>query len=106
MIDTAKPKPQILIKDILHYNQRKEGIQSWSIHFEKIELPLQSLIFSFRELIAWYGMAVAGQHLGMYLAWLVMVCYLSGRSHQTHLWYLKKIENFPKDRRNIFPGIF
>ncbi|CAH3151198.1 unnamed protein product [Pocillopora meandrina] len=58
------------------------------------------------ELIAWYGMAVAGQHLGVYLAWLVMVCYLSGRSHQTHLWYLKKIENFPKDRRNIFPGIF
>lgn len=58
------------------------------------------------ELIAWYGMALAGQHLGMYLAWLVMVCYLCGRSHQTHLWYQKKIENFPKDRRNIFPGIF
>lgn len=58
------------------------------------------------ELIAWYGIAVAGQHLCMYLAWLVMVSYLSGRSHQTQLWYQKKIENFPKDRRNLFPGIY
>ncbi|KAJ7350968.1 hypothetical protein OS493_037502 [Desmophyllum pertusum] len=60
----------------------------------------------FGELIAWYGMAVAGQHLCVYLAWLSMLCYLSGRSHQTQVWYQKKIENFPKDRRNLFPGIY
>lgn len=57
-------------------------------------------------MIAWYGIAMAGQHLCMYLAWLVMVSYLSGRSHQTQLWYQKKIEHFPKDRRNLFPGIY
>ena len=62
--------------------------------------------FCFSELIAWYGMAVSCRHLCVYLAWLTMVSYLAGRSHQTQLWYQKKIENFPKDRRNLFPGIY
>lgn len=58
------------------------------------------------ELVAWFGMAVVCQHLGIYLAWMVMVCYLAGRSHQTQQWYQKKIEDFPKDRNNLFPGIY
>lgn len=60
----------------------------------------------FSEVIAWYGMAVVCNHLCIYLAWMVIVCYLAGRSHQTQLWYQKKIENFPKDRRNLFPGVY
>ncbi|KAK2549736.1 Very-long-chain enoyl-CoA reductase [Acropora cervicornis] len=58
------------------------------------------------ELVAWFGMAVVCQHFGIYLGWMVMVTYLAGRSHQTQQWYQKKIDNFPTDRRNMFPGIY
>ncbi|EDO37345.1 predicted protein, partial [Nematostella vectensis] len=59
----------------------------------------------FGELMAWLGMAIAGQHFALYLSWLTMVAYLAGRSHQTRHWYIKKIENFPQDRWNLLPGI-
>lgn len=81
-------------------------ISVWDPHSSFISSYWLTYFVTFSELIAWYGIAVAGQHLCMYLAWLVMVSYLSGRSHQTQLWYQKKIENFPKDRRNLFPGIY
>ena len=82
------------------------GMEQGTFLIDSGHSVIHTCFVAFSELIAWYGMAVAGQHLGLYLAWLVMVCYLSGRSHQTQLWYQKKIENFPKDKRNVFPGIY
>lgn len=76
-----------------------------------INLTLLTVYFKaffscFSELIAWLGMSILYQHSCLYLSWLTMVAYLSGRSHQTRLWYLKKFDKFPQHLKNLFPGIY
>ncbi|GBF49695.1 hypothetical protein LPTSP4_12110 [Leptospira ryugenii] len=60
----------------------------------------------FFELISWFGFAMVSTYLDMYFVFFIMAGYLAGRSHQTRLWYLANVENFPKDRKRILPYIY
>ncbi|MCC5815790.1 MAG: hypothetical protein JJT78_13640 [Leptospira sp.] len=60
----------------------------------------------FFELISWLGIAIVSTYLESYFIFIIMLGYLSGRSNQTREWYLKRIPEFPKDRKRIFPFLY
>lgn len=58
------------------------------------------------ELVAWYGVAVTGQHAQLWVTAAGMTCYLLGRSKATREWYeSKKMEGFPGNRKLLVPGL-
>jgi len=58
------------------------------------------------EIIAWFGLALMSQQVALYASWFAVVMYLSGRAHQTKLWYAKKMETFPLSRARLVPFVF
>ena len=58
------------------------------------------------ELIAWFGIALISQHMNAFLVFTMMSSYLGGRSKATSEWYRSNIPNYPRDRKNIVPGLF
>lgn len=60
----------------------------------------------FFEIVDFVGLALASQTF-YGVAWAVYVAaYLSGRSVSTRNWYLKKVEGYPEERKNILPFLF
>ena len=60
----------------------------------------------FFELVNWLGVSLLCGHS---VVWVMHGCnmtYLAGRAVQTTRFYRKKIDNYPKDRKHIFPLIF
>merc|ERR1719491_166808 len=62
----------------------------------------------FFELIGWLGIAIVSRHLNVFLVFVSMTSYLSGRSVSQNEWNKKKFNkiNWPKDRLNLVPGLF
>lgn len=58
------------------------------------------------QVIAWWGIAVASQHLHTFLTAAGMTSYLLGRSFSTREWYLKKVDGYPAERKCMIPFLF
>ena len=58
------------------------------------------------EIIGWLGMAFISQTPYAFCSVLGMSIYLMGRSYATRQWYFHKMEDFPRQRKVIFPFIF
>jgi len=58
------------------------------------------------ELMSWLGVALASQALFTWTVLGFMTSYLCGRAYATTDWYHSKFDNYPKERRHIFPGLF
>lgn len=58
------------------------------------------------ELIAFYGIAVTGQHLVLLEDAVRMTFYLGSRSIATREWYRKKVEGYPLERKCLVPFVF
>ncbi|GLJ24750.1 hypothetical protein SUGI_0473120 [Cryptomeria japonica] len=58
------------------------------------------------EIVDWIGLAFISQTLYSWASVVWTVIYLAGRSYATRQWYLQKMENFPKQRKALFPFIF
>lgn len=58
------------------------------------------------ELIAWFGFALATWSPGGLFIFLISFANLFPRAIATHKWYQKKFEDYPKERKIIFPYIF
>ena len=55
------------------------------------------------EAVEWTGWALACWSLQAFAFATFAVLYLSARSYSHHLWYLKKFEDYPKDRKIFIP---
>ncbi|TGN17601.1 hypothetical protein [Leptospira idonii] len=60
----------------------------------------------FFELLSWFAYSLLSTHWETYLLFFLMSCYLTGRSHQTKLWYKAHIPAFPTERKRIWPYLF
>lgn len=60
----------------------------------------------FFEIVDFLGLALASQTFYGFGWFAFTVGYLSGRSVATKNWYLKKVDGFPEDRKNIVPFLF
>lgn len=60
----------------------------------------------FGELLSWYGIALLSQTVGAWVITTFMTTYLMGRAYATTQWYYKKMNNYPANRKHIFPYIF
>ena len=60
------------------------------------------------ELIGWLGIAIASNHLNVYLVFASMSSYLSGRSVAQNDFNRKKFSNdeWPETRKNLIPFVF
>ncbi|GLJ24749.1 hypothetical protein SUGI_0473110 [Cryptomeria japonica] len=58
------------------------------------------------EIVDWMGLAFISQTLYSWVSVFWTVVYLSSRSYATRQWYLQKMEDFPKQRKALFPFIF
>lgn len=58
------------------------------------------------EIIGWAGMAFISQTPYAFCSLLGTSFYLMGRSYATRGWYLQKMDDFPRQRKAIFPFIF
>jgi very-long-chain enoyl-CoA reductase len=60
------------------------------------------------ELIAWLGMAIAANHLNVYLVFFTMTSYLSGRSVAQNVWNREHFskQDWPTSRKNLVPFLF
>ena len=57
------------------------------------------------ETVEWVGWALACWSLQGLAFALFGVCYLSAKSYSHHNWYLKKFDNYPKNRKIFIPYI-
>eukprot|EP01083_Nonionella_stella_P048748 130143_1 len=57
----------------------------------------------FGEVIEWLGFAIAGSNAGGCAFAIMTFCNLFPRAVQTHTWYQKKFDNYPKDRKILIP---
>ena len=57
------------------------------------------------EIIAWTGIFLLSRHLGAFLVLAFIIAYLSARSLRTLAWYRERFNNFPTDRKGIFPFV-
>jgi hypothetical protein len=57
------------------------------------------------EIIAWTGIFLLSRHLGAFLVLAFIIAYLSARSLRTLAWYRERFNNFPADRKGIFPFV-
>eukprot|EP00747_Dinoflagellata_sp_TGD_P183729 gnl/TRDRNA2_/TRDRNA2_38827_c0_seq1.p1 gnl/TRDRNA2_/TRDRNA2_38827_c0~~gnl/TRDRNA2_/TRDRNA2_38827_c0_seq1.p1 ORF type:complete len:312 (+),score=37.79 gnl/TRDRNA2_/TRDRNA2_38827_c0_seq1:133-936(+) len=60
----------------------------------------------FFELVFWLGFACVTQHLNSFLTVADMTSYLMGRSVATTRWYRAKFEDYPPERKHLFPFVF
>jgi 3-oxo-5-alpha-steroid 4-dehydrogenase 1 len=58
------------------------------------------------EIIEWTGFAIAANSLPAWVFAIGTFCNLAPRASQHHQWYLKKFENYPKNRRAIIPFLW
>jgi very-long-chain enoyl-CoA reductase len=58
------------------------------------------------ELIAWLGVSLVSQHFLSFLCFLGMTAYLIDRSIAQAEWNRKKMESYPKERKNMLPFVF
>uniref|UniRef100_H2YSM1 3-oxo-5-alpha-steroid 4-dehydrogenase n=1 Tax=Ciona savignyi TaxID=51511 RepID=H2YSM1_CIOSA len=59
----------------------------------------------FGEALEWSGWALACWSVQGFAFAAFAVMYLSARSYSHHVWYLKKFEDYPKDRKIFIPYI-
>lgn len=57
----------------------------------------------FGEILEWFGFALLLQTPAAAWFSLFSTLFLGQRGYQTHQYYLKKIENYPKSRSSVFP---
>lgn len=57
------------------------------------------------EAVEWCGWALACWSIQGFAFAAFAVCYLSGRSYSHHTWYLKKFDDYPKDRKIFIPFV-
>ena len=83
-----------LRKDSLEYKIPRGGL------FEYVVCP--HYLF---EIITWLGIFLLSRHLGALLVLAFIIAYLSARSLRTLAWYRERFNNFPADRKGIFPFV-
>nr|XP_039252157.1 3-oxo-5-alpha-steroid 4-dehydrogenase 1-like [Styela clava] len=57
----------------------------------------------FGETVEWLGFAIASWSLQAAAFAVFALLYLSARSYTNHQWYIKKFEDYPKDRKIFIP---
>ncbi|ETO22469.1 3-oxo-5-alpha-steroid 4-dehydrogenase 1 [Reticulomyxa filosa] len=57
----------------------------------------------FGENLEWLGFGIAGNNVGGYVFALFTFANLFPRAAQSHQWYLKKFDNYPKNRKIYIP---
>jgi len=86
-------------------NLRKPGEKGYKIPagggFEYVATP-----HYFFELIGWYGVAFATQHVIAMLVAMAMTAYLGERAVAQTEWNVSKLDGYPKDRKHILPFLF
>jgi len=60
----------------------------------------------FGEIVEWTGWAIAGASLPAVAFAVFSFCNIGPRGFQHHQWYLKKFENYPKNRRAVIPFLW
>ena len=60
------------------------------------------------ELIGWFGIAVAADHMNAYLVFTTMASYLAGRAASQNEWNRSKFSeiDWPIKRKNMIPFLF
>jgi len=59
----------------------------------------------FGEIVEWSGFALVAQTpAAMWFAFFTL-CFLGQRGYQSHLYYLEKIKDYPKDRKGVIPFV-
>lgn len=64
------------------------------------------------ELVAWLGIAIAGNHPALFCCLFAFICYLCGRSQATMAWYRKKMngkdedQKMPKNWKRLIPFLY
>jgi len=60
----------------------------------------------FGEIVEWGGFALACWTVNAFAFFLFTTLYLSARARHHHIWYLKKFDNYPKNRKIVIPLIY
>lgn len=60
----------------------------------------------FGEIVEWLGWAIASWSLAGLAFFLFTAANLVPRARSHHRWYLEKFDNYPKDRKIIFPYLY
>ena len=91
--------------DSILINLRKKGDTGYYIPkgflFEYISSPNL-----FGEIVEWSGFAIMAWNLPALTFFVWTFANLIPRSKNHHDWLLKKFENYPKDRKKVFPFIY
>lgn len=69
--------------------------------FDKVTAPNL-----FGETIEWMGFFILAPSIASLSFWIWTLANLVPRARDHHQWYLKKFENYPKERKIMFPGIW
>lgn len=94
-----------LSSDQILFNLRKPGETGYKIPFGGFFRFISSPNY-FGEILEWTGFAIMTLSLG---AWVFLVWTLSNllpRAVQNHRWYQENFDNYPKERKVIFPFFF
>mgnify|MGYP001061655224 CR=1 FL=1 len=90
--------------DSILANLRKPGETGYRIPrgwlYEKISCPNY-----FGELLIWTGWAIATWSLAGVAFLLITAANLVPRAFSNHAWYLRKFDDYPSNRKAIFPGL-
>jgi hypothetical protein len=84
---------------------RKPGETGYKIPkgflFDKITAPNL-----FGEIIEWLGFFIVAPSTASLSFWLWTMANLVPRARDHHQWYKEKFNDYPKDRKVVFPGVF
>nr|CAB3266558.1 3-oxo-5-alpha-steroid 4-dehydrogenase 1-like [Phallusia mammillata] len=93
-----------LSSDQILRNLRKPGETGYKIpHGGMFEYVSAANLWG--EAVEWCGWALACWSLQSFAFAVFAVMYLSARSYNHHVWYLKKFDDYPKDRKIFVPFI-
>ena len=86
-------------------NLRKPGETGYKIPsgflFDKVSSPNL-----YGELIEWLGFVIIAPSLASLSFWVWSLANLVPRARDHHKWYLKKFDNYPKERKVLIPNIW
>ncbi|KAJ3100869.1 hypothetical protein HDU96_010195 [Phlyctochytrium bullatum] len=68
--------------------------------------PLIACPHYFFEIITWLGLGIFSSTLWGFMGAAISLGYLGMRSAKTSAWYREKMEDYPKNRKNLIPFIY
>ena len=94
-----------LSSDQILFNLRKPGETGYKIPFGGFFRFISSPNY-FGEILEWAGFAIMTLSLGAWVFFIWTLSNLIPRAVQNHRWYQEKFDNYPKERKVIFPFFF